>query len=56
MYNNLSTKLLKKELELIEKYPELLEMGAITYDVNGMMGITDEGIDYINQQNIKKTN
>ena len=39
---------------LIELYPELLSMGAITMDSNGLMGITDAGIDYINQQNAKQ--
>lgn len=35
---------------LIDKFPELQAMGAITIDENGMLGITEEGKEYITQQ------
>jgi uncharacterized protein HemX len=34
---------------LIDMYPELLSMGAVTIDSNGMMGLTQEGVDYVNE-------
>jgi hypothetical protein len=40
---------------LIEKYPELLSMGAITRDLDtGALGITDEGKEYIEKENMKQ--
>lgn len=39
---------------LIDKYPKLLEMGAITID-NGLLGINEKGIEYITQENAKQT-
>ena len=39
---------------LIDKYPELLSMGAITIDNSGLLGISEEGTAYINQKNIEK--
>ena len=39
---------------LIDKYPELLLMGAITIDNSGLLGISEEGTAYINQKNIEK--
>ena len=39
---------------LIDKYPELLSMGVITIDNNGLLGISEEGTAYINQKNIEK--
>lgn len=38
---------------LIDKYPKLLEMGAITID-NGLLGINEQGIEYITQENAKQ--
>ena len=38
---------------LIDKYPELVEMGFITRDANGMLGITDEGEEYISKEMAK---
>ena len=39
---------------LIDKYPKLLEMGAIIID-NGLLGISEKGIKYITQENAKQT-
>lgn len=41
--------------EIIDIYPELLAMGMITRDLStGALGITEEGKEYINQQNTQK--
>ena len=39
---------------LIDKFPELVELGFITMDENGLLGINEEGSEYISQQTIKR--
>lgn len=40
--------------KIIDKYPELIAMGAVTSDANGMLGITEAGQEYVTNDMAKK--